>query len=105
MILKPYIGSVNSLPSESGNSHKKAHYSSHEENEAIEFLKSEGRLMMLTTLYHERNLKKNKLIHDIWKVFNCEYPWPLCICNFAKTIRGYDMSLSIERIDYLREIL
>lgn len=102
MLLKPYISKVNinSLPS-----HGNSESSAHKGNEAIEFLNTEGRLLMLTTLYHERALKKNKLIHDVYKVFACVYPWPLCVCNFSRMIRGMDMGMKIERIDYLREIL
>lgn len=104
MLLKPYIPkvNVNSLPSESLNSRKDAHY---EYNESMEFLESEGRLLMLTILWHERNLKAEKRIHDIHNVFSCVNTWPVCQCNFAKYIRGIDMNLSIKRIDYLREIL
>lgn len=108
MLLKPYIPpkevKVNSLLSESGNSHKDLD-KSREYQECIKFLESEGRLLMLTTLYHERALKKNKLIHDVYRVFACVYPWPLCVCNFSRMIRGMDMGMKIERIDYLREIL
>lgn len=133
MILKPYIAKevrVNSLLSESGNSQKNIQtvynggslermgyepeevkygdtrkQRTAEQIECNQFLESEGRLLMLTTLYHERSLRNNKLIHDIWNVFACVYTWPVCECNFAKTIRGYDMGLSIDRIDYLRGIL
>ncbi len=104
MLIRPLIDkdfknrlpvSTNSLPSDRHD----AFYGS--ESERLQSLESEGRLLMLTTMYREYGIKQNKLIHDIL----CSYKWPVCQCHFAKRVRAKDLGFSIEQSDRLEKIL
>ncbi len=91
MLIKPLIKnkvSTNSLPVKSGNPQSNPAYFGIDA-EKYEFLELTGKLMMLPIMYHEWNLKQNKIIHD----FNCVYTWPVCECNFANSIRREDIRI------------
>ncbi len=92
MLIKPLVKqklNVKSLPSNTSYppEYHPAYFGTKEEN--IEFLESEGRLLMLTLMYHEWNLIANKRIHDTNA--KCERMWAICECQFASKIREDDI--------------
>ncbi len=95
MLIKPLIklekdrARIKSLPSDERNPHIEhpAYFGTEQENN--DSLENEGRLLMLTIMYHEWNVKMNKLIHD--SNGRCERMWPVCECKFAEYIRREDI--------------
>lgn len=64
------------------------------QREHIDFIETEGRLLILTILNKEEALKSNKRIHDNVNPFSCLRTWPACKCLYAKRIRAMDMGLN-----------
>lgn len=72
--------------------------------ESSEYLQLTGRFLMLSIIVKEINIKIEKTNHD--RSYRSSHPsWPICQCNYAKYIRGTDMSFSREVIENLRGVI
>ncbi len=95
MIIKPLIRksevSITNLPSIIDD----ASYSS--ESEKLQSIEIDGRLLMLTIMYKESNIKLNKRIHNTSCM--CTNTWPVCQCIFARHIRCLDIGLDKYRFE------
>lgn len=67
-------------------------------SELKDYIEQEGRLLLLSTMYTEWANIQNKIIHDRYTPFNCNHPWQLCNCKFAKMIRLRDLYLDNENL-------
>lgn len=76
----------------------------YEANESFQYLQLTGRLMMLSVIWHDRNVKAEKSNHE--RLYRSFHPsWPVCQCNYAKYIRGSDLGFSWEVIRNLKGVI
>jgi hypothetical protein len=105
MLIKSYtpkVNLINLLPKEQAN--HPAYFGTREEN--IEFLETEGRLMMLTIMYEMLSNNNNKHLHDTYNPFSCTHSWPICNCQYAKSIRFHDLGFNNwNRFSVLMEVI